>query len=197
VCGNGKCEAGETATSCPQDCGSSPVCGNGKCEAGETATSCPQDCGSTGCTAGTTQCIGTTTLKYCDSGTWKQDTCNNLCVAGGYGYSDTCKKDPVKGKDVCWCGGGFGDPCNDTTKKCGKNFICVNFPTNPSTGFCTKECITPYSICTGAPTGSYAECTLKVSTPTGNKNICGFVCTYSQKCPTALKCDYSSQLCKP
>ena len=46
VCGNGTCEAGETATSCPADCAPppSPVCGNGTCEAGETATSCPADC---------------------------------------------------------------------------------------------------------------------------------------------------------
>ncbi len=197
VCGNGKCDPGETAASCPKDCGSSPVCGNGKCEAGETSTSCPKDCGSTGCTSGQTLCIGTTTLKYCQSGVWKTDTCLNLCVAGGFGYADTCKKDPTKGTDVCYCGGGFGDPCNDTNKKCGSNLICVNFPTNTTTGFCTKECYTPYSICTGSPTGSYAECTLQVSTPTGTKNICGFVCSLSQPCPSTLKCDYSAKICKP
>jgi hypothetical protein len=46
VCGNGKCETGETAQSCAADCSSSPVCGNGTCETGETAQSCPKDCSS-------------------------------------------------------------------------------------------------------------------------------------------------------
>jgi hypothetical protein len=59
-CGDGYCAAqcGETATSCPKDCGGSVEslacadsrcgkCGDGYCAAqcGETATSCPRDCG--------------------------------------------------------------------------------------------------------------------------------------------------------
>lgn len=47
VCGNGKCETGETAASCAGDCAPPPpatVCGDGKCQAPETAASCPQDC---------------------------------------------------------------------------------------------------------------------------------------------------------
>ena len=59
-CGDGQCvkQCGETATSCPKDCGgiataSTAVacgkCGDGKCvpQCGETATSCPRDCGVT------------------------------------------------------------------------------------------------------------------------------------------------------
>ena len=44
VCGNGFCEvaAGETIENCPADC--TPRCGNGVCEAGETAAGCTEDC---------------------------------------------------------------------------------------------------------------------------------------------------------
>src|SRR5678816_1491249 len=47
-CGNGVCGAGETCSSCPQDCGTCPAaetCGNGVCGGGETCSSCSQDCG--------------------------------------------------------------------------------------------------------------------------------------------------------
>jgi len=49
VCGNAKCEPGETPESCAKDCPPEqkppqPVCGNAKCEPGETPTSCPKDC---------------------------------------------------------------------------------------------------------------------------------------------------------
>ncbi len=51
VCGNGTCEAGETAANCAADCATStPVCGNGKCETGETTATCPGDCPAKTCT---------------------------------------------------------------------------------------------------------------------------------------------------
>lgn len=39
-CGNGVCDAGETYSTCAQDC----PCGNGICGGGESYFNCPQDC---------------------------------------------------------------------------------------------------------------------------------------------------------
>lgn len=48
VCGDGTCDAGESAASCPVDCGGGdpgkPVCADGNCTGGETAKTCPMDC---------------------------------------------------------------------------------------------------------------------------------------------------------
>ena len=48
-CGNGKCDNGETCSTCALDCGVCPGCGDGICQSGppnnETCASCPQDCG--------------------------------------------------------------------------------------------------------------------------------------------------------
>jgi hypothetical protein len=46
MCGNGRCEIGESFTTCAADCANTanPFCGNQKCEAGETFANCPVDC---------------------------------------------------------------------------------------------------------------------------------------------------------
>ena len=41
VCGDGKCEAGETKENCPRDC---IVCGDNVCDIGESYENCPSDC---------------------------------------------------------------------------------------------------------------------------------------------------------
>lgn len=46
TCGNGTCDAGESCSICPTDCGVCPVtCGNGTCDSGETCSTCSTDCG--------------------------------------------------------------------------------------------------------------------------------------------------------
>jgi hypothetical protein len=62
-CGDGQCvkSCGETAQTCPKDCGISTAaatvacgkCGDGKCvpQCGENATTCPRDCGDTSTSA--------------------------------------------------------------------------------------------------------------------------------------------------
>jgi cysteine-rich repeat protein len=47
VCGDSKCNGGETPASCPADCGTPPppdVCGDGTCGASESYETCPADC---------------------------------------------------------------------------------------------------------------------------------------------------------
>ena len=66
VCGNGTCEAGESCSSCPGDCGACPpVCGNGTCEAGESCSSCLGDCGACPPVCGNGSCETGETCSNC------------------------------------------------------------------------------------------------------------------------------------
>ncbi len=45
-CGDGRCNNGESCSSCPQDCGECSYCGDGVCDLSrENQHNCPQDCG--------------------------------------------------------------------------------------------------------------------------------------------------------
>lgn len=70
-CGDGSCGEGETAESCPEDCGGGgDGCGNQECDGDETADTCAEDCG---CTAAGS-CDG-----VAPSGCW----CDAACSENG------------------------------------------------------------------------------------------------------------------
>src|SRR3989344_8895732 len=47
TCGDAVCDAGETCSSCSEDCGIC-ICGDALCEGDETCDICPEDCGACG-----------------------------------------------------------------------------------------------------------------------------------------------------
>jgi hypothetical protein len=100
VCGNGACEAGETETNCPADCGGA-VCGNGICDAGESTDTCLQDCPCTpGCDAsGNTVLCGTENeVINIDCPDDHVSTC--IDVGGEVGYWCSCGSVPAAG--ICY-----------------------------------------------------------------------------------------------
>ena len=86
VCGNGACEAGETATSCSSDCTAGPVCGDGTCSGGET---CPADCGPV---CGDFACNGGETPASCPVDCESAPVCGDGVCGGGESPS-TCPGD--------------------------------------------------------------------------------------------------------
>jgi hypothetical protein len=114
VCGDLVCNGAETCLTCPNDCEEcSGDCGNGVCDAGESA-SCPQDCNpqsiassSSGfggvcppdpCEAGgavdaacTDSCVLIICIQYpeCCEGTWSQTCADYALTFGGLGFC-TC-----------------------------------------------------------------------------------------------------------
>lgn len=78
VCGDGRCNGGETKSTCPVDCCSAkPVCGDNRCDmwAGENCATCPRDCNKVGAI-----CCGSK-INGCNNGVCKLGlkTCNVVC----------------------------------------------------------------------------------------------------------------------
>lgn len=207
-CGNGSCDSGETSASCPQDCPAQPVCGDGQCGGGETAQSCPQDCLTTDCGNGTcesgettsncpqdctascpvdeaTRCVDTTTIEYCDQGTWLTFVCADVCSPGtslGCGYSTADQR------DVCSCDmaeANYGEACGSAiVTTCAAGLECV-VVTGDDIGFCTKTCTGALNDCSGDPPGSYSECS---DVTVDGEMICLFYCDMLTFCPDDLYC---------
>lgn len=139
TCGDGICDWGENATSCPTDCGSGlEYCSNGMCELGngENATNCPGDCtychnpGSTGgyvCDSiyGETaaNCLADCAV-HCGDGVcnfpWENVTncpadCSGTCPencpgACGDGYCNIYYENATSCPTDCFCGDKICDP---------------------------------------------------------------------------------------
>ncbi|MSQ82482.1 MAG: hypothetical protein EXR77_06115 [Myxococcales bacterium] len=185
VCGNAKCEAGETTSSCSKDCPATAACGNGKCEAGETSSNCSKDCPATA-VCGDFKCSGNETVANCpldcDAGTQcisakcptqtqaciTNSSCGNLfqCVHKCASGDQTCVQNcgTVAGSNavqlynaLATCGESSG--CAGTAAVCG-NGKCESGETSTT---CKQDC--PVSsghvcdtACGGQPTGKSCYC---------------------------------------
>jgi|GEM_PF-1997940 len=137
LCGNGVCDAdkGETCALCAADCksGCQAVCGNGKCETGESSQSCPKDCGQ--CDKGACCDVATKTLKpkfaKCGTKALKVEfkcaaasLLKRTAYAGCVGTSATeCKAQPTTYSWTKWT----------VNKKCSSGEVC-----DPNKKACVK-----------------------------------------------------------
>lgn len=179
----------EDSTSAPP---AQPYCGDGQCQPTESPATCPGDCQP--CPAGATACVGKGSIRYCEAGSWKTDTCHTVCLAAGYHYADQCQFTPKLNKDACLCGHNarFGELCDDVQVRCGPGLFCGMF-SGSKVGFCTRYCASSGASCAGAPAGTSASCSLA----SGGKKACGFVCSFTTLCPKSLTCDLFTGVCKP
>jgi len=180
VCGNGRCESGETPANCPEDCG--PECGNGICEDGETPVNCPMDCGNITCSD--TDSLGDYLQQKYARGTATnqlhslRDECSGNIVTEYY-----CEEEDIRngthlcphgcspGSDSGSCAVQGTDPCYDSDSG---SSIFVK-------GYCIKGNVTLHDFCStgtgGLGTSVYeARClagTLRyIETSCGITRIC-------------------------
>jgi hypothetical protein len=149
TCGDGKCDDGETCSTCALDCGACSTCGDGKCESGETCSNCPMDCGD---------------CAKCGDGlcTAPEENCQNCapdcgaCPGCGDGTctppNETCFSCPKDCGNCTGCGDGMcesNETCASCPQDCGSCDVCGN-----------GKCETPYETCTNCPADCGA-CTVK------------------------------------
>jgi hypothetical protein len=96
-CGDGMCDASESCTSCPSDCGPcNSGCGDGTCDAlnNEVCYTCPSDCGPCNNTSTCNGLCGNPTTVgdcYCDGLCFQYgDCCTDICTACTSSYTSEC-----------------------------------------------------------------------------------------------------------
>lgn len=91
TCGDNKCDADETATTCPEDCKPNNPCGNGTCDSGETTATCPADCPAPVDKCGDSVCGNTETPSSCPGDCAAQFKVSNSSTATiDYIYAWAC-----------------------------------------------------------------------------------------------------------
>ena len=193
VCGDGTCDAGETATSCSADCSddtttttTTTTCNNdGTCDEGETFANCSADCN--------TLCTGTSDAAFRDGlagdGSWADTDCaglaqNTACVGGGVaGAGVAC----AAGTDETTCGAITGcvwadadaDGTNDTCLDL-EVATCAGAGAGGQTACEAASCVWSGTLC--LPAQSEANCTAASAVFDASQ---GFECVWSE---TASMC---------
>jgi hypothetical protein len=145
-CGNGTCDPGEDATTCPKDCQPVGKCGDGKCTPGETLQSCGFDCSSiTACAQ--TKCAPVTaacstdpkcvSAVNCTITCGSDKLCSNACQSGLVGSTANAFSAMAScvgalcGSGSSTCGNGVCEATEDPATcpgDCGASGPCMGLP---------------------------------------------------------------------
>ncbi|MFH1229375.1 MAG: hypothetical protein V1678_03045 [Candidatus Aenigmatarchaeota archaeon] len=158
VCGDTICNGAETCSSCPGDCGTCPpTCGDSSCNGVETCSTCPSDCGACPAACGDGSCNGAETCSTCPS------DCGACCGDGNCDSSigETCSSCPGDcGTCPPTCGDSFcrisdGETCSTCPADCGN---CITCPDGTCNGGIGEDCSTCPSDCGACPACPDGNC---------------------------------------
>lgn len=145
-----------------------------------------------GCTHGDGTCPGPQTIKHCDKGIWKTESCAKQCQAKGHDYAMGCKT--VGSKALCSCAtyAAYGSPCNKSIL-CTPGLLCFVLPVW-KLGYCSRACKDRVGCALGSPPMTAPLCNMTLS----GQTFCGFSCTLGLfLCPPGLSCNKKNSRCEP